>query len=85
VTRTRAASHANEGGNFDGNLGSLNALGTLEALAVSNVRTRHPLDMVVWAAEEGVAFSRGLNGSRIVAGDVKSADMELVWNRNEAR
>lgn len=68
------------GGNFDGDLGSLAALGALEALAAANLRTRHPLDMVVWSAEEGVAFGRGLNGSRIVAGDVKPSDMDQVWN-----
>ena len=38
-----------------------------------SVRTRHPLEIVVWSAEEGVAFGRGLAGSRIVAGDVKPA------------
>ena len=68
------------GGNFDGDLGSLAALGALEALAAANLRTRHPLEMVVWSAEEGVAFTRGLNGSRIVAGDVKPSDMDQVWN-----
>ena len=36
--------------------------------------------MVVWAHEEGIAFGRGLAGSRIVAGDVKPADMDEVWN-----
>jgi N-carbamoyl-L-amino-acid hydrolase len=69
------------GGNFDGDLGSLAALGALEALAGANLRTRHPLEMVVWSAEEGVTFnSRGLAGSRIVAGDVKPSDMDVVWN-----
>ncbi len=68
------------GGNFDGDLGSLAAIGALEALAAAKVRTRHPLEMVVWSAEEGVAFSRGLNGSRIVAGDLKPSDMDQVWN-----
>jgi N-carbamoyl-L-amino-acid hydrolase len=68
------------GGNFDGDLGSLAALGVLEALAASNLRTRHPLEMVVWSAEEGVAFNRSLNGSRIVAGDVKPGDLDQVWN-----
>jgi N-carbamoyl-L-amino-acid hydrolase len=68
------------GGNFDGDLGSLAALGTLEALSAANVRTRHPLEMVIWAAEEGVAFNRGLNGSRVVAGDVKASDMDQIWN-----
>jgi N-carbamoyl-L-amino-acid hydrolase len=67
------------GGNFDGDLGSLAALGALEALAAANVRTRHPLEMVVWSAEESATFI-GLNGSRIVAGDVKPSDMDAVWN-----
>ena len=35
--------------------------------------------MVVWAAEEAATFT-GLNGSRIVAGDVKPSDMDKVWN-----
>jgi N-carbamoyl-L-amino-acid hydrolase len=68
------------GGNFDGDLGSLAALGMLEALSTANLRTRHPLEMVIWAAEEGVAFNRGLNGSRVVAGDVKASDMDQSWN-----
>ena len=67
------------GGNFDGDLGSLAALGALEALAAANTRTRHPLEMVVWSAEESATFT-GLNGSRIVAGDVKPSDMDKVWS-----
>ena len=68
------------GGNFDGDLGTLAALGAIEALTAARVRTRHALEMVVWSAEEGVAFTRGLNGSRMVAGDVKPSDMGQVWN-----
>jgi N-carbamoyl-L-amino-acid hydrolase len=68
------------GGNFDGDLGSLAAIGVIEALDRTRIVTRHPLDIVVWSAEEGVAFGRGLAGSRIVAGDVTPADMDAVWN-----
>jgi len=68
------------GGNFDGDLGSLAALGAMEALAASGARTRHPLEMVVWAHEESYAFGRGLACSRIAAGDVSQADMDEVWN-----
>jgi len=68
------------GGNFDGDLGSLAALSVLETLDRASIRTRHPLEIVVWSAEEGVAFGRGLAASRIVAGDVKPADMDAVWN-----
>jgi beta-ureidopropionase / N-carbamoyl-L-amino-acid hydrolase len=68
------------GGNFDGDLGTLAGLGLLEALTAGGVRTRHPLELVIWAAEEGVAFNRGLSSSRIVAGDVAPSDMDQVWN-----
>jgi N-carbamoyl-L-amino-acid hydrolase len=68
------------GGNFDGDLGSLSALGAIEACNAAGVRTRHPLEMVIWAHEEGVAFNRGLAGSRIVAGDIQPADLDQVWN-----
>ena len=68
------------GGNFDGDLGSLAALGAIEALDRAGHTTRHPLEMAVWSAEEGVAFGRGLAGSRIVAGDYKPADLEATWN-----
>ena len=69
-----------KGGNFDGDLGSLAALGVIEACDRATFRTRHPLEIVVWAAEEGVAFNRGLSSSRIVAGDIAPSDMDQVWN-----
>lgn len=68
------------GGNFDGDLGVLSSLGVMESLAAAGIRTRHPLEMAVWSAEEGVAFGRGLAGSRIAAGEIAPADMEMVWN-----
>jgi N-carbamoyl-L-amino-acid hydrolase len=68
------------GGNFDGDLGSLSALGAIEALNAAGVRTRHPVEMVVWAHEESYAFGRGLACSRIAAGDITPADMDEVWN-----
>ena len=69
-----------KGGNFDGDLGSLAALGAIEALAAEGRQTRHPLEMVIWSAEEGVAFGRGLGASRIVAGDIQPSHMDHVWN-----
>jgi N-carbamoyl-L-amino-acid hydrolase len=68
------------GGNFDGDLGVLAAVGVVDALDRAAVRTRHPLELAIWSAEEGVAFGRGLAGSRIVAGDIALADLDAVWN-----
>jgi len=52
----------------------------MEAFAAAGIRTRHPLEMVIWSSEEGVAFGRGLGASRIVAGDIQLSDMNQVWN-----
>jgi beta-ureidopropionase / N-carbamoyl-L-amino-acid hydrolase len=69
-----------QGGNFDGDLGSLSAIEVLQALKERGHDTRHPLEIVVWAHEESAAFNRGLAGSRIVAGDIVAGDLTQTWN-----
>ena len=69
-----------QGGNFDGDLGSLSSLEAIEVLRERGHVTRHPLEIVVWAHEESAAFNRGLAGSRIVAGDFVPADLTQTWN-----
>ncbi len=69
-----------QGGNFDGALGSLAALEVMQVCEEAQVRTRHPLEMVVWAHEEGVAFTRPLAGSRIAAGEILPGDLDQTWN-----
>ena len=69
-----------QGGNFDGDLGSLSAIEVLQVLQERGHTTRHPLEIVVWAHEESAAFNRGLAGSRIVAGDFGPADLAQTWN-----
>ncbi len=41
------------GGNFDGALGSLAAIEAARAIGASGLTTRHPVEVVVWAHEEG--------------------------------
>ncbi len=68
------------GGNFDGDLGTLAALEVLHAVQSASLKTRHPLEMVLWAHEESTAFGKGTACSRIVAGDLRPGDMDQVWN-----
>jgi beta-ureidopropionase / N-carbamoyl-L-amino-acid hydrolase len=68
------------GGNFDGPLGTLAALEVMQVLAEAGTTTEHPLEMVVWANEEGVAYGSGLDGSRAAAGELRDGEMEQVWN-----
>ena len=50
-----------EGGNYDGDVGSLGAIEVAQTLAENNVTTRHPLEVIIFQNEEG-----GLIGSRAI-------------------
>ena len=55
------------GGNFDGDLGSLAAIETLRVLGENGIVTRRPLEAVVWGCEEASFNGNALNGSRAAA------------------
>src|ERR1700682_1592526 len=42
-----------EGGNYDGDVGSLGAIEVAQTLAEHGLVTRHPLQVVIWTNEEG--------------------------------
>jgi len=67
-----------EGGIFDGTLGSLGALEVLTTLGAENRQTRHPLEMVIWADEEGVHFGQGLFGSRAATAGPNRGELDLT-------
>jgi N-carbamoyl-L-amino-acid hydrolase len=56
------------GGNFDGDVGVMGAIEVVRALNDQGVKTRHPLEVVVWANEEGNHFDLGTLGSAVAAG-----------------
>jgi N-carbamoyl-L-amino-acid hydrolase len=62
-----------EGGNYDGNVGSMAAIEVAQALGEQGIVTRHPLQVVVWQNEEG-----GLYGSRAVSGQLTGEELQNV-------
>jgi beta-ureidopropionase / N-carbamoyl-L-amino-acid hydrolase len=68
------------GGNFDGDLGSLAAIEAVQTLNENRISTRRPLEVVIWTNEEGVAFNNGLAGSRAAAGHLDPGELDHVWN-----
>lgn len=54
-----------DGGNYDGTLGSISALEVIEVLNENNVVTEHPLEVIVFANEEG-----GTIGSMAMVGNL---------------
>lgn len=61
------------GGDYDGPVGSLSAIEVARSLAERGVRTRHPLEVVVFQNEEG-----GLIGSMAMIGALTPAYLERV-------
>jgi N-carbamoyl-L-amino-acid hydrolase len=62
-----------EGGNYDGNVGSMSAIEVAQTLGEQGITTRHPLQIVIWQNEEG-----GLYGSRAVSGQLTAEELQNV-------
>lgn len=58
------------GGKFDGALGVMAAIESVQAMREAHYRPRHPCYVVAFADEEGAAFGMGTLSSRCVVGEV---------------
>ena len=68
-----------EGGNYDGQVGSMAAIEVARTLADRGVHTRHPLEVVLFQNEEG-----GKTGSRAWSGEVEPAELDIVTASGKA-
>jgi N-carbamoyl-L-amino-acid hydrolase len=59
-----------EGGNYDGDVGSMAAIEVAQTLAAAGYANRHPLVVAIWCDEEG-----GLTGSRAFVGGLPAAEL----------
>lgn len=62
-----------DGGNYDGTLGSISALEVIEVLNENKLVTTHPLEVIIFANEEG-----GLIGSRAMAGQLTAEGLKQI-------
>ncbi len=60
-----------DGGNYDGTLGSIGALEVIEVLNENKITTQHPLELIIFANEEG-----GTIGSSAMVGRLTAADLQ---------
>ena len=58
------------GGKFDGIYGVLAGLEVIRVLNDHKLKTKHPIDVIVWTNEEGVRFSPPMGGSSVFAGSL---------------
>ena len=64
-----------EGGNYDGDVGSMGAIEVAHTLAEKNVRLRHPLEVIIFQNEEG-----GTIGSQLISGELPEKQLDLPAN-----
>src|SRR5438067_10797809 len=60
-----------EGGNYDGDVGSLGAIEVAQTLAEKKITTRHPLEVIIFQNEEA-----GLIGSRALIGELPDKELD---------
>jgi N-carbamoyl-L-amino-acid hydrolase len=64
-----------EGGNFDGDVGSLSAIEVAQTLTEHKLTIRHSLEVMIFADEEG-----GTIGSHALGGEITDKQLNLVSN-----
>lgn len=64
-----------EGGNYDGDAGSLSAIEVAQTLMENKLTTRHPLEVIIFANEEG-----GTIGSHAISGEITDKQLSLATN-----
>ncbi|HTL04106.1 MAG TPA: Zn-dependent hydrolase [Gemmatimonadales bacterium] len=62
-----------EGGNYDGDVGSLSAIEVARSLSAAGVTLRHPLELLIFQNEEG-----GTLGSHAISSGVPAAELDRV-------
>ena len=62
-----------DGGNYDGTLGSISALEVIEILNENNLVTEHPLELIIFADEEG-----GTTGSKAMTHGITKKGLQEI-------
>lgn len=68
------------GGKFDGIIGCVGALEAVRVLAENGVRTKHSIEVVIFAEEEGSNFGSSMAGSKAMIGKYGVADIKNIKN-----
>jgi len=61
-----------QGGNYDGQVGSMGAIEVAHTIHERKIETRHPLEVLIFQNEEG-----GKTGSRAISGEVEPFELDL--------
>ncbi len=68
-----------QGGNYDGQVGSMGAIEVAQTLVENGFTLRHPLEVVIFSNEEG-----GKTGSRAMSGELTEKEFDLVTHSGKS-
>ena len=68
------------GGKFDGVLGVVSALEVLRVIKENNITVKNPIEIIIFAEEEGSNFGATLLGSKALTGKYKLEDLKELSN-----
>lgn len=71
-----------QGGRFDGVVGVVSALEIVRVIVENNITHRHPIDVVIFAEEEGSRFGSVLTGSRAWTGKLSLDDLSQLKDKD---
>lgn len=71
-----------QGGKFDGVAGVVSALEAARVISENKIHHRHPIDVVVFAEEEGSRFGSIMTGSRAWIGQLSRGDLQRLKDRD---
>ena len=70
------------GGQYDGTVGVVTAIEVINRLEEKNIKTRHPLEVIVFRAEESSRFGMATIGSKAMAGVLDTATLAELKDRS---
>lgn len=69
-----------KGGKFDGLMGAVLGLEVMRTLKEEKVETDHPVELIIFAEEEGVNFGTPMVGSKSLTGEMTTEDYKILKN-----
>lgn len=70
------------GGMFDGNVGVIGALEAITTVVENKIKTRHPIEVIVFVEEDGARFNWRIFGGRALIGRVAREDLDKYKDKN---
>jgi len=70
------------GGSFDGIAGVIAALEVIRVLNENNIKTKHSIELIAFAEEEGSNFGATTLGSKVITGKIPVSELKNIKNNN---